>query len=100
MYGTIARLQPLPGREAEVRELLEGWSRDRGPSVAGNRGGYLFVPDANPYDKPTMFLISIFDDAETYRANADDPAQHAWYLQLRERLAADPDWMDGSVEGA
>jgi len=41
-------------------------------------------------------LIAIFDDAATYRANAESPAQHDWYLRLREQLEADPDWMDGA----
>lgn len=100
MYGTIARLQPLPGREGALRELLDTWTRDRGPQVAGNRGGFLFTPDENPYERPTVFLISVFEDEATYRANADDPAQHAWYLQLRELLATDPDWMDGRFESA
>ena len=100
MYGTIARISPLPGREDEVRALLDTWNRDRGPHVAGNRGGYLFRPDANPYDKPTLFLIALFEDEASYRANADDPAQHEWFVQLRSVLAADPDWMDGTFEGS
>ena len=98
MYGTIARLQPLAGRERELRELLGTWERDRGSQVPGNRGGFVFTPDENPYERPTIFLISVFEDQATYRTNADDPAQHAWYLQLRALLAADPDWMDGTFE--
>ena len=28
-------------------------------------------------------------------ANADNPAQHQWYLKLRDLLEADPEWTDG-----
>ena len=100
MYGTIARLHPLEGREGELRALLESWNRERGSQVAGSRGGYLFTPDANPYGKPTLFLIAMFDDEASYRANADDPAQDAWFRQMRALLAADPDWADGTFEAS
>lgn len=92
MYGTIARIRPKGGDVAALRTLLETWSRERRPDVPGARDSYLFVPDNAG---PIAFLIAMFDDEVTYRANADDPAQHAWYLKLREQLDADPDWMDG-----
>ncbi len=28
-------------------------------------------------------------------ANADNSAQHEWYLKLRDLLEADPEWIDG-----
>jgi quinol monooxygenase YgiN len=96
MYGTVARIHPKPGREKDLRSVLEEWARERGGSIPGNRGGYLFEPDKNPYERPTAFLIAVFDDDATYRANADDPAQDAWYRRLRETLDDDPDWMDGT----
>lgn len=92
MYGTIARIRPKGGDTAALRTLLEAWNRVRRPEVPGARDSYLFVPDTAG---PIAFLIAIFDDEATYRANADSAAQHAWYLQLREQLDADPDWMDG-----
>lgn len=100
MYGTIARIHPRPGEINALRGLLDEWNRDRGPRVAGSRGGYLFVPDRNPYDRPTAFLVAIFDDERTYRANADDPEQHAWYVRMRDLLDDDPDWMDGTFTAA
>ena len=28
-------------------------------------------------------------------ANADNPAQHEWYVKLRGLLESDPEWTDG-----
>lgn len=97
MYGTIARLHPLPGRDDELRALSETFERERG-QVAGYRASYLFRPDENPYGRPTVFLVAMFDDKATYRANADDPAQDAFYRKMRALLADDPDWADGTFE--
>lgn len=98
MYGTIARLHPRDGALDELRELQAEWNRDRRPQARGARDGYLFVPDRNPYDRPTVFLVAIFDDQSSYRDNADDPAQDAWYRRMRAQLTDDPDWMDGRFE--
>jgi len=100
MYGTIARIHPLPGREEQVRALLDSWNRERAPHVAGSRGGYLFRPDQNRDGRPTLYLIAMFDDEASYRANANDPGQHAWYLRLRELLADEPEWTDGTFEAS
>jgi hypothetical protein len=97
MYGTIARLHPLPGREAE---LAAYGRRVAELEVPGFRAGYVFHPDSNPYERPTSFLVAIFDDEATYRANADDPAQHERYLELRAMLEDDPEWMDGTFEAS
>ena len=36
----------------------------------------------------------MFEDAESYRANAESAAQHAIYLTLRACLEEDPEWHD------
>jgi hypothetical protein len=92
MYGTVARIQPKGGATAGLKALVEAWNRERRPDVAGARESYLFVPDSAG---PIAFLIAVFDDEASYRANAESPAQHAWYMRLREQLDADPEWMDG-----
>jgi quinol monooxygenase YgiN len=97
MYGTIARIHPRPDRMEELRAL--GGTMMTGDTPAGYRGSWFFLPDQNPYDRPTMFLVAIFDDEATYRANANSPEQDALYRQLRELLADDPDWTDGTFLG-
>lgn len=101
MYGTIARLHPRPGRIEEIRALASRWGPDDGTHVPrGFRSGLIFEPDQKPYDRPTLFLVAVFDDRETYVANAESPEQDAEYRQLRELLEDDPDWMDGTFSGA
>jgi len=79
MYGTIARIRPKGGDTTALRALLDEWNQQRRPEVPGAHEGYLFVPDA---------------------PGPESPAQHAWYLRLREQLGADPDWMDGTFTPA
>ncbi len=97
MYGTIARMRPKAGHEQQIAELMDQWNRERKPKVSGAVGSYLLRPDRNPDE---VLLMAIFDSRETYRANADDPEQDAWYRQLRENLEADPSWEDGEITAA
>jgi hypothetical protein len=97
MYGTIARLHPRPGALEALREIIAA-EADR--SVAGFRAAWLVEPDQQPYDRPTIFLVAVFEDATTYRANADDPVQDAEYRRMRALLEDDPEWMDGTFTGA
>ena len=93
MYGTMFRLQPKAGREADVVSLMEGWTRDRGAEVQGARATYLLRSERRPGE---LIGVAVFADEQTYRANADAPEQDAWYRHLREALEADPVWEDGA----
>lgn len=95
MYGTIARLHPSPGSEAA---LAASGRRYRDLEVPGFRGSWLFTPDHQPYERTTVFVVAMFDDEASYRANADSPDQHQRYLEMRALLEDDPDWMDGTFE--
>jgi quinol monooxygenase YgiN len=94
MYGTMARLRPKDGQREELRRLIGEWNRERRPTVRGARESYFLLPDT-PSDEVVLFAV--FDDQESYRANASDPAQDGWYRRLRECLADDPTWDDGEV---
>ena len=95
-YGTIYRMRPKPGAEPQLVALLEEWERERKPNARGAIGGYLFKPDGRPDE---LIGVAVFRDRESYRANASDPAQDAWYRRLREHLEADPEWDDGVILG-
>jgi len=97
MYGTIARLHPRPGK---TDELLALGDTMRGAPMAGFRSSYMFRPDRNPYFRETLFLVVVFDDADTYRANAESPEQDARYQEMRALLVDDPEWLDGTFLGA
>ncbi len=91
MYGTVAHILPIPGHEREVIGLVEDWERNRAPKVQGYRSAYLFKPENRPQE---LIMVAIFDDKESYMANASDPAQDAWYRRLRALLTAEPRWED------
>ncbi|MBW3634662.1 MAG: hypothetical protein KY456_16715 [Chloroflexi bacterium] len=93
MYGTIFRLRPQAGREADVVALTEEWARTRGSQVNGARAVYLLRSERQPGD---LLGVAVFDDRETYEANAADPEQDVWYRRLREALEADPEWENGA----
>jgi quinol monooxygenase YgiN len=71
---------------------MEEWNRTRRPDVKGVVGGYLLRPDTKPDE---LIMVAIFEDKQTYEANAGDPAQDRWYRRLREDLQDDPAWEDG-----
>ena len=94
MYGTIAHMRPKAGHEQQVLDLMEQWNRERRPHVRGAAGGYLLRPDRDPRE---VVLVAVFENRETYRANADDPEQDRWYRGLRDHLETDPTREDGEM---
>ncbi len=96
MYGTIARIHPKPDRMAELWAIND---QLRAAPMAGFVASYMFEPDRNPYPRPTVFLVAVFEDEATYRANAARPETDAQYRRLRALLEDDPDWMDGTFRG-
>jgi len=93
MYGTLARMRIRPGSESALQDLEREWFRTRGRFVKGVGPAYVLAPDG---DAGTRWLVAIFDDEASYKANADDPEQDAWYRQMREHLLEDPEWIDGT----
>jgi hypothetical protein len=99
MYGTIARLHPRAGQLEALAALQDRWDAGGDAKPAGYRSAWLFTPDENPYDRPTVFLVAVFDDRATYVANAESPEQDARYREMRALLEDDPEWIDGSFVG-
>jgi quinol monooxygenase YgiN len=95
-YGTIYRMRPKPGAEAQVVAILDAWERDLKPKVPGAVGGYLFKSESRPGE---LIGVAVFRDRESYRANASNADQDAWYQRLRDQLEADPQWEDGVILG-
>ncbi len=96
MYGTIARLHPRHGKTDELLALGESM---RAAPMPGYLSAYLFRPDHNPYYRETLFLVAVFEDVDSYRANAASPEQDARYQEMRVLLEDDPDWLDGAFVG-
>jgi hypothetical protein len=87
-------MRPLPGQEGNIEAHFRKWEKERRPSAGGAVGGYLLRPRAAGAD---LLGVAVFDSEESYAKNANDPAQDAWYRELRAMLEGDPEWNDGDV---
>ena len=96
MFGTIARLRVKTGQEQALIDMAQEWERERKPKVKGAGPGYLLRPENRPGE---MILLAVFEDRDSYYANAADPEQDRWFRQMRELLEADPEWEDGEIIG-
>ena len=89
MYGTIARFRIKPGVKDEFVKTMDSLG---GAAIAGWVADYYFQMDN---DSDEFYLVAIFQDKETYMANAGSPEQHERYLVFRSFLMDDPEWHDG-----
>ena len=94
MYGTVAHIRVKVGHEDGLKQTMRDWNTERKPKVAGAMSGYLYQLDSDPQD---WTMVALFQDKETYRANADDPDQDRWFRRLMEHLEAEPQWHDGEA---
>ncbi len=94
MYGTVARMRVKPGQNQALLGMLEEWNRERRPKVKGAQTGYILFPDSDPNQ---AIMMAVFDDKDTYKANAADPDQDKWFRRLMELLDGDPEWTDGEI---
>ncbi len=91
MYGTIARLKVKPDRVEALQQMTASYDDLEVPGFVGT---HVYRMDA---DDTEYYLVVLFEDRESYRKNAEDPAQDRRYREMRELLAEDPEWHDGEV---
>jgi len=91
MYGTVARMRIKPGMEAQLRQLSREFEE---ANIPGYLFEYVYRLDSGGNE---YLVVAGFESREAYRANAEDPKQHARYLQYRALLEADPEWSDGEI---
>jgi antibiotic biosynthesis monooxygenase (ABM) superfamily enzyme len=91
MYGTVARMRVKPGMEQKLLELSR---RADMRGIPGLVAEAIYRLDGK---QDEYILVVAFESKEAYLANANSPEQHRRYLELRELLAADPEWNDGEV---
>lgn len=94
MYGTVANMRIKAGHGDALLALIKEWNTERKPKVPGALNGYVFKLDSDPQD---WILIGLFQDKDTYTANADDPEQDRWFRRVMEHLEAEPVWHDGEA---
>jgi len=91
MYGTVARIRAKPGAD---KQLLEMTKSESALQIPGFVGQYLYRMNANPNE---FYLVVMFENRQTYTANADSPEQDARYREFRTLLEEDPEWHDGEI---
>jgi len=96
MYGTVFTFRAKEGKAEDVKRLVGEWISKRQPNVAGSQAGYLYQLDS---DQNAFVGVAVFKDKQTYVANADSAEQDTWFKELRAKIEADPEWMDGEVIG-
>ena len=90
VYGTVARMTLKPGSEEKMMQLMEGSQAGR----EGHIATYVFKSDADPN---VHFVSTVYESKSAYKKFADSPEQDKRFHQMRELLAADPDWHDGEI---
>jgi antibiotic biosynthesis monooxygenase (ABM) superfamily enzyme len=91
MYGTVARLQVKPGKEAE---FLAFGDQVGVATIPGLARELIFRMDA---DAGEFYMCVAFESKKAYVTNANSPEQNARYEQFRALLTADPEWHDGEI---
>ena len=91
MYGTVAKMEVLPGKRDELRAVMDSQMAD---PIKGYVKSYALLEN----DSDTLWITVLFEDKDTYMANADDPSQYERYMAMRTLLASDPEWHDGMIE--
>lgn len=90
MFGSVFRMRPAPGKKEELRQYM---SQQMGSGRAPE--GFMRAYSIESGDD--IWVLAIFQDEKTYRANANSPEQDADYRGMRALLAADPEWHDGEI---
>jgi heme-degrading monooxygenase HmoA len=91
MYGTVARMRIKPGMEQKLMELTR---RQDMREIPGMVADAVYRLDSG---KDEYILVVAFESKEAYVANANSPEQNKRYQEIRELLAADPEWNDGEI---
>jgi heme-degrading monooxygenase HmoA len=93
MYGTVARLKLQPGKEAELMAQGEQY---KDLNIPGFIASATYKADSGDNE---YWLAVVFESRESYRANAEDPAQDERFQKMQAILAGEPEWHDGEVIG-
>jgi len=94
-HVTHFKLKAKPGERDAVLAIFDRWQKERLPTA---KGFVRSILTSNINDPDELMAGVMFDSKANYDANSNDPAQGAWYQELRSHLTADPEWFDGKLE--
>jgi len=92
MFGSIATVKLKPGAFEKVFELTK--SNIEGRPVKGSVFNAVFRIQSEP---DVIWSVVGFDDEASYRANANNPQTSEVAEQLKQLMAAPPEWHDGEI---
>ena len=92
MFGSIAKVKLKPGAFEKMFELTT--SNIEGRPVKGRVFNVVFRSQSDPDE---LWSVVGFEDEATYRANASNPQTSEVAEQLRQLMAAPPEWHDGEI---
>ena len=94
MYGTVARMRVKPGQAQKLMEISDRQNKEMSPGVKGYMGEFVYRLDTDPNE---LILVVLFEDKQSYTANAESPDQDVRYQEVRACLESDPQWGDGEI---
>jgi quinol monooxygenase YgiN len=92
MFGSIAKLKLKPGSFEKMFDLAK--SNIEGRPVKGRVFNAVFRSQSDPDE---LWSVVGFEDEAAYRANANDPQTSEVAKQLKQLMAAPPEWHDGEI---
>jgi hypothetical protein len=91
MYGTCAKMRVKAENVESLKKVMD--AQMSGDPIPGYKQSYVLTEN----DSDAVWLFVIFEDRASYDKNANDPAQHERFMEMRGLLEADPEWHDGMI---
>ena len=92
MYGTCAKMRVKKENVETLQKVMD--AQMQGDPVPGYIRSYVLSEN----DSDVQWVFVVFEDRASYDRNADDPAQHERFVEMRALLEADPEWHDGMIQ--
>ena len=91
MYGTIAKLKVKPGKVEQLKSQMASVDPRKDPGFVSV---IVYQMDKDPNE---LYVTVLFENKETYVANANHPDTNADFEKMMQFLVAEPEWHDGTV---
>jgi hypothetical protein len=88
MYGTIFNLDVKDGHKESLLNIMQ--QNDRVPE--GMVAWFLMNPSDEGKD---LIGVAVFKNKESHLANAENPDQHDYFVEMMKHLNSEPTWTDG-----
>jgi quinol monooxygenase YgiN len=92
MFGSIAKVKLKPGSFEKMFDLTK--SNIEGRPVKGRVFNAVFRSQSDPDE---LWSVVGFENEAAYRANANNPQTSEVAEQLKQLMAAPPEWHDGEI---